>query len=35
MVEMKGLTLQQLVDLFDASTREVRKWMYKNVHLWK
>jgi len=34
MVEMQGLTIQQLADLYDASTPEVRKWMYENVHLW-
>lgn len=33
MVEMRGLTLQQLQDLYDASTPEVRNWMLKNVQL--
>jgi len=33
MVEMQGLTLQQLADLHDASTPEVQKWMLENMHL--
>ena len=33
MVEMKGLTLQELQDLYDASSDEVRKWMHNNAHL--
>ena len=28
------MSLQQLADLYDASTPEVRKWMHENVHLW-
>ena len=33
MVEMKGLTLQELQDLYDASTPEIQKWMLENIHL--
>jgi len=29
------MSLQQLADLYDASTPEVRKWMHENVDLWK
>ncbi len=32
MVEMKGLTLGQLADLYDQSTPEVQKWMHENIH---
>lgn len=35
MVEMQGLTIQQLADLYDASTPEVRNWMLDNIDLWK
>ena len=35
MVNIQGLTIQQLLDLYDASPPEVRKWMHENVHLWK
>jgi hypothetical protein len=35
MVELQCLTIQQLVDLYDNSTTEVRKWMHENVDLWK
>ena len=30
MVEMQGLTLQQLADLYDASTPEIRRLLYYN-----
>ena len=33
MVEMQGLTLQQLQDLYDASDDEVRGWMRENIRL--
>ena len=33
MAEMKGLTLQELQDLYDTSNDEVRKWMRDNAHL--
>ena len=35
MVEMQGLTLHQLADLYDASTPEVKQWMLENINLWK
>ena len=35
MVQIQGLTLGQLADLYDASPPEVRKWMHENVDLWK
>jgi len=31
---MKGLTLQQLQDLYDASTPDVQKWMLENGKNW-
>ncbi len=31
---MKGLTLQELADLYDASTPEVQKWMLENSEMW-
>ncbi len=33
MINMPGLTLGQLADLYDASPPEVRKWMHENIHL--
>ncbi len=30
MVQMQGLTLQELQDLYDASSDEVKKWMLEN-----
>ena len=33
MVDMKGLTLQQL-QKYDASNDEVQQWMLDNIHLW-
>jgi len=33
MVQMQGLTLQQLQDLYYASSDEVRKWMLENIDL--
>ena len=33
MVEMQGLTIQQLADLYDASSPEVQQWMLENIHL--
>ena len=34
MVEMQGLTLQELQDLYDASNDEVQKWMLENSGEW-
>jgi len=33
MLQMKGLTLQELEDLYDASTEEMQKYMLENIHL--
>lgn len=35
MLQMQGLTLGQLADLYDASSDEVNKWMHDNIHMWK
>ena len=35
MVKMEGLTIQELADLYDASTPDVKQWMHDNIHLWK
>jgi len=35
MVEMQGLTIQQLADLYDASNPEVQKWMHENNNFLK
>ena len=35
MVQMQGLILQELQDLYDASNDEVRKWIHENVQLWE
>ncbi len=34
MVEIRGLTLQELADLYDASTPEVQQWMHENCDKW-
>ena len=34
MSEMRGLSLQELADLYDASTPEVKKWMLENSDAW-
>jgi hypothetical protein len=33
MINMHGLTLGQLADLYDQSTPELQKWMRDNIHL--
>jgi len=33
MVQMQGLTLGQLADLYDKQTPEVQKWMHENIDL--
>jgi len=33
MINMQGLTLGQLADLYDKQTPEVQKWMRENIHL--
>jgi len=33
MINMQGLKLGELVDLYDQSTPEVQKWMRDNIHL--
>ncbi len=33
MVNMKELTIGELVDLYDQSPPEVQKWMHENIHL--
>lgn len=33
MINMKGLALHQLLDLYDASSYKVKKWMHENIHL--
>jgi len=32
---MEGLTVQELADLYDASSPEVQQWMHENIHLWR
>jgi hypothetical protein len=33
MVNMQGLTIGELADLYDKQTLEVQKWMHENIHL--
>jgi hypothetical protein len=33
MVEMKGLTREEIMEIYYASTSEVRQWMRDNAHL--
>ena len=35
MVNMVGLTVQELADLYDRSSPEVQQWMLDNIHLWR
>ncbi len=34
MVNMEGLTIGELADLYDKQTPEVHKWMLENSELW-
>lgn len=34
MVEMQGLTREQIMEIYYTSTSEVRQWMRDNAHLW-
>ena len=33
MVEMEGLTREEIMEIYYASTSEVRHWMHDNAHL--
>ena len=35
MVNIQGLTIQQLLDLYDASPPEIKQWLHENVQLWE
>ena len=32
MVKLEGLTIQELTDLYDKSTPEVKQWMHENIN---
>ena len=34
MVEIRGITLGQLEELYDTSPPDVQKWIRENGHLW-
>jgi len=31
---LKDLTVQELADLYDKSTKKEKQWMHDNIHLW-
>ena len=33
MLEMKGLTREQIMEIYYTSTSEIRQWMRDNAHL--
>jgi len=34
MKDSKGLTVQELEDLYDIVNEEGKQWMHDNLHLW-
>ena len=34
MKDLKGLTVQELEDMYNEATEEEKQWMHDNLHLW-